>query len=89
MKPSYLDGLPMFVTNQVPGNFTVGTSTDTSDVFVADWSQLYVGVRTELQIGVLTGRYADNGQIGFVSWWRGDVVVARAKAFHVTTGVRP
>jgi len=89
MRPSYLDGLPMFVTNQIGTTFTVGTSTDTSDVFVADWSQLFVGVRTELQIGVLTERYADNGQIGFVSWWRGDVVVARAKAFHVTTGVRP
>lgn len=87
--PSYIADLPRYVTNQVPGNLTVGTSTDTSDVFVADWRQLVVGVRTELQLTVLTERYADNGQVGIVAWWRGYTLVARPKAFHVTTGVRP
>lgn len=67
----------------------MGTSTDTSDVFVADWSQLLVGIRTELQISVLAERYADYGSIGFVAWMRSDIAVARPKAFDVTTGVRP
>jgi HK97 family phage major capsid protein len=44
-------------------------------------------VRTSLQIQVLDQRYADYGQIGFLAWWRGDVVVGRAKAFDVTSGV--
>ena len=89
MVPAYVSAVPTFSTNQVPGNLTVGTSLDTSDAFVADWRQLIVGVRTELQISVLTERYSDFGQVGILAWWRGDVVVARPAAFDVTTGVRP
>jgi len=87
--PDYIATLPRYSTNQVGNALTVGTSTDTSDVFVADWSQLLVGVRTELQISVLAERWADYGQVGFVAWLRSDIAVARAKAFDVTTGVRP
>jgi HK97 family phage major capsid protein len=86
---AYLDGVSAYQTNQVGNAFTVGTSPDTSDAFVGDWSQLYMGVRTQLQIQVLTERYADYGQIGFLAWWRGDVQVARPAAFDITTGVRP
>jgi HK97 family phage major capsid protein len=88
--PAYLDGVTRHSTNQVPNNLTVGTSgTTTSDVFTADWSQLYLGVRMELQISLLTERYmVDAGQYAFVAWWRGDVQVARPKAFDVLTGVK-
>ncbi|MFI7633472.1 phage major capsid protein [Nonomuraea sp. NPDC049400] len=86
--PAIIAGLPRYDTNQVPINLTVGTSTDTSDAFVGNWRQLYVGVRTQLMIKPLEERYADNGQLGFLAWWRGDVVVARAKAFTVVTGLR-
>ena len=86
--PAMLQGLPRYPTTQIPTDLTVGTSTDTSDVFVGDWRQLYIGVRTELQIQVLRERYADTGQVGFLTWWRGDVAVARPKAFTVVTGVR-
>ena len=88
--PSYLDGVDRLTTNQVPTAMTVGTSTDTSDVFTADWSQLYLGIRTQLQITILQERFMpDAGQYGFVAWWRGDVAIARPKAFDVVTGVRP
>ncbi|RYC14560.1 phage major capsid protein [Nocardioides zhouii] len=88
--PAYLDDIERYTTNQVPSNLTVGTSSDTSDVFTADWNQLMIGVRTELQITLLTERFMpDNGQYGFVAWWRGDMVPARPKAFDVVTGVRP
>lgn len=40
-----------------PAELTVGTSTDTSDVFTADWTQLMIGVRTQLQITILNERY--------------------------------
>lgn len=85
--PGYLDGVPRYETNQVPNNLTQGSSSLASDMFVADWRQLYVGVRTNLQITVLSERYADTGQIGLLAWWRGDIAVARPKAFHVTSGV--
>ena len=48
--PSYLDGVDRYATAQVPDNLTVGTSTDTADVFTADWTQLLISVRAELQI---------------------------------------
>jgi HK97 family phage major capsid protein len=39
--------LPMLQTKQVPINLTVGTSTDCSEVYTGDWSQLMVGIRTD------------------------------------------
>lgn len=74
--PTYLDDVPRLSTSHVPINLTVGTSSDTSDVFTADWRQLLIGVRIDLTISLLEERYmADNGQYGFVAWWRGDVQV--------------
>lgn len=85
--PSYLDGVTVLESANVPVNLTVGTSTTASDIFTADWRQLIVGVRTELSVQVLTERYSETGQIGFLAWWRGDIAVARPAAFHITTGV--
>lgn len=85
--PEYISDVPRYATNQIPNTLTTGTSNATSDIFTADWRQLLIGVRTQLQIAVLRERYADNGQTGFVAWWRGDVAAARVKAFDVVTGV--
>ena len=85
--PEILDGVSRFSTLQVPVINTQGTSSLASDIFTADWRQLLIGVRTQLRIMPLTDRYADLGQTGFVAWWRGDVAVARPKAFDVLTGV--
>lgn len=87
--PSYLDDVDLLTTGQVPSNLTVGTSNDTTDIFTGQWDQLYVGVRTNLTISRLVERYADTGQVGFVAWFRGDIVPARPAAFDIVTGVRP
>ncbi|KQY59370.1 hypothetical protein ASD11_07315 [Aeromicrobium sp. Root495] len=87
-RPGYLDGVPLLTTGQVPTNLTVGTSNDTADVFTGDWSKLYVGIRTNLVISRLVERYADTGQVGFVAWFRGDIVPARPAAFDIVTGVK-
>lgn len=85
--PTILDGIPRLGTNQVPTDLDQGTSTGvSSDIFTGDWRQLLIGVRTSLQITVLTERYADTGELAFASWFRGDVAVARGAAFHVQTG---
>jgi HK97 family phage major capsid protein len=85
--PPILEPLPMRVTNQIPNTLTVGTGTTTSDAFIADWSQLFFGVRTELAITVLHERYADAGQVGFLAWFRGDIGIARPAAFTVVKGI--
>lgn len=84
--PEVLADVPRLDSNQVPNNLTQGTGTNTSDVFLGDWSRLLIGVRTDLQIIPLKERYADNGQLGFLFWWRGDVAVSRPSAFEVLTG---
>jgi HK97 family phage major capsid protein len=81
--------LAMLATKQVPINLTAGTSTDCSEVYTADWSQLMVGIRTEFQLLFLRERFlADNLQYAFLAYLRADVQLAQPSAFVVDTGVR-
>jgi HK97 family phage major capsid protein len=81
--------LPMLTTKSVPITITTGTSTDTSYVFTADWSQLMVGIRTAFRLRFLGERYlADNLQYAFLAYLRADVQLAQPTAFVVDTGVR-
>jgi len=54
-----------------------------TDLFVGDFSQVLVGQRLDFTVRVLTERYAELGQVGILSHWRGDVQVARPKALAV------
>jgi HK97 family phage major capsid protein len=81
--------LPMLTTKTVPINVTTGTSTDTSYIFTADWSQLMVGMRTDFNLRFLGERFiADNLQYAFLAYLRADVQLAQPAAFVVDTGVR-
>ena len=81
--------LPMLTTKQVPINLTVGTSTDTSEIYTADWSQLMIGIRNEFRLIPLKERYlADNLQVAFLAYLRADVQLAQPTAFVVDTGIR-
>lgn len=81
--PADVAGLDRYITNQIP-SFTQGTSTGTAtDVFVGDWTQLLVGQRLDVTIQVLTERYAEFGQVAVVAHWRGDIGLARPRAFSV------
>ncbi|MFF0104512.1 phage major capsid protein [Streptomyces hirsutus] len=80
--------LPRYPTNQVPINLTVGTSTDTSEVYTGQWDQLYFGLRTGPMTIQLVERYADVGQVALLIWMRGDIALAHGEAFAVDTGVR-
>jgi hypothetical protein len=79
----------MFTTRSVPITLTTGTSTDTSYVFTADWSQLMLGIRTSFTLRFLGERFlADTLSYSFVAYLRADVQVAQPTAFVVDTGVR-
>nr|WP_271212235.1 phage major capsid protein [Rhodococcus wratislaviensis]GLK38662.1 hypothetical protein GCM10017611_55290 [Rhodococcus wratislaviensis] len=80
--------LPILSTKQVPTNLTVGTSSDTSEVFTAQWNALAIGIRTGFEIQFLREKYADTGQYGFIAHLRADVQVLQPSAFVVDTGVR-
>ena len=49
--------LPILATKQLPINLTVGTSTDASYIFSAQWDQLLVGMRTDFNLRFLGERY--------------------------------
>ncbi|HEV8425426.1 MAG TPA: phage major capsid protein [Actinomycetes bacterium] len=81
--------LPMLTTKQVPINLTVGTSTDCSEIYTADWSQLMIGIRNDFRLIPLKERYlADNLQDAFLAYLRADVQLAQPSAFVVDTGIR-
>jgi HK97 family phage major capsid protein len=81
--PPAVDAIPKFVTNQIPSGFTIGTGTLMSDLFVGDFRQLLIGQRLQLVVQVLTERYAELGQVAIICHWRGDVQLARPRAFAV------
>lgn len=81
--PADVAAVPRYVSNQIP-SYTQGTMTSrATDVFAGDWTQLLIGQRLGLTINTLTERYAENGQIAIVAHWRGDVGLARPRAFSV------
>jgi HK97 family phage major capsid protein len=81
--PAAIAQMPKFVTNQIP-SFTQGTmTTRATDLFVGDWSQLIIGQRLDLTVQTLVERYAEVGQVGIIAHWRGDVALARPRAFAV------
>ncbi len=81
--PADVDAIQKFVSNQIPSGMTQGTGTLMADAFVGDFRQLLIGQRLDLQIQTLTERYAEQGQIGLVATWRGDIQLARPRAFAV------
>ena len=64
--PANIREASILTTNAVP-NVTRGTMTLASNVFCADWSQVLLGQRQEIEVRVLTERYAENNQVGIVS----------------------
>jgi HK97 family phage major capsid protein len=81
--------LPVYVTKSIPITVTVGTSTDTSYIFTAQWDQLMVGIRTDFTLRFLGERFlADTLSYSFVAYLRADVQLAQPSAFAVDVGVR-
>jgi HK97 family phage major capsid protein len=89
--PSSLGDVARLVTNQIPNNLTAGTNSDASEIYVGRWSDVLVGMRTDLrfQVRVLNERFIDNLQYGLLCFLRADIALAHPQAFNVLTGVRP
>lgn len=82
-QPPDVEQIQKFVTNQIPSGFTQGTGTLMSDLFVGDFTQLIIGQRLDFTVQTLVERYAELGQVGILCHWRGDVALARPRAFAV------
>ncbi|MCH4026029.1 MAG: phage major capsid protein [Acetobacter fabarum] len=85
--PADVSSIPRLTTTSVPVD--QGAGNNASTIVMGDFSQVYVGMRTSLQISVLNEIYAENGQIGFVAWMRADVLVVRPQTLLTLTGITP
>lgn len=88
-KPEIMKDLRFIMSTQVPNNITTGTSNDTSEIYVGNFSQMAFIMREQFSIAMLKELYAGTGEIGFVCHVRADVAIWYAKAFTLVSGVRP
>jgi len=93
--PSSFEELRILTSAQIPVNLTQGTSTDTSEAYVGDWSSLMIGVRRSITIEVSrqstvgTDSAFDRLQVHVRAYLRADVQLAQPSHFVVMTGLRP
>jgi len=81
-------GIPIFVTNSLSITTTVGTSSDTSQIILADMEQVLVGERQKVEIAY-SEDYAFNAyQIAIRGFARYDIGLANAAGVEVISGVR-
>ncbi|MEX2621159.1 MAG: phage major capsid protein [Egibacteraceae bacterium] len=85
--PQAYSALGRFATTAIPTDLTVGTSTETTEAYVGDFTKLLIGMRAQLRIEPLRERFADSGQVAWLSWLRMDVQLEQPKAFVALTGI--
>ena len=66
-----------------------GTANNASTIVLGDFTQMMLGVRSELRIEVLREKYADTLQYGFIAHLRFDVQLAHAQSFAKLIGITP
>lgn len=89
--PASVRDISLLVSNQIPDNLTQGSSSNCSEAYVGAWSNVLVGLRTDVrvQVQVLRERFADNLQVGLLAYLRADVALAHPELFTVMTGIKP
>ena len=79
--PPMIAGVPILTTSNVPTN--LGTGEDETLVFAGNWQHLLIGVREQVNVRMLTERFADTGEVAFVAHTRVDIAVEHPGAFAV------
>jgi len=86
--PEPLRGLQYLVTSQIPNTIVTGTSNDTSEIYVGNFSLCNWMMREEVAIQRLDEAHATTGEVGFVGHVRADFSVFYPAGFAVVTGLR-
>lgn len=86
-RPEAIQNLPFLTTSKLPLTETQGSASTASRAVMGYFPDLYVGVRTSLNIRVLRERYAENLQYGFLATLRADIGVAHAASFCNIVGI--
>lgn len=84
-KPEAIANTPMLWTGNMPTDG--GAGDDESQIIAGDWSQLMIGLRSQIRIVTLRERFMDNLQFGFIAHARVDFAATRDSAFTVLDGI--
>lgn len=93
--PPSFQALQKLITNQIPITSTKGSSNVSSEAYVADFSQLLIGMRTDLVLeitraaGDSSGSAFRNLQVWLRAYLRADCVLARPEHFVLIDGIIP
>ncbi|NPV52644.1 MAG: phage major capsid protein [Firmicutes bacterium] len=89
--PASFEALSKLATKQVPVNLTHGTATNATCVFVGDFSQMLIGMRTNLTLEVARQAADAFGKLQVLirAYLRADVQVARPPHFCIVDGIIP
>jgi HK97 family phage major capsid protein len=87
-RPALLAPVEFIATSQIPVNLTVGSSTDCTELYVGDFSNMMIGMRESISVMANSQLYAATGQVGFFVHARVDFGVTYPVAFAKITGVR-
>ena len=83
--PEMVAAVPAFTTNSIASSGSPAATT----IYVADWSQLMIGLRTSfrLELSRIGAGAFENLQVAVRAYLRADVQLAHPEAFVVRTGV--
>lgn len=87
--PGMLENVKLLATPSIPDNLATGTSNDTSEMYLGDFTRVLFMMREQMSIQLLREAFATTGQIGFLCHVRADVAVTYPQALTVVKGVRP
>ena len=87
--PFPLQNVPQLVSSNVPDDQTQGSASDASTLYMGNFRDLWLGIRTQFRLQVLQERYADNLQLGFLAWMRVDVQAAHTASLGRLIGIVP
>ena len=89
--PKPITDLRHHVSTQIPNNLTQGSADDSSVAFVGDFSQIMVGMRTQIKIEIAReeGDSFKNLQVLIRAYLRGDVQLAHANHISKIVGIIP
>ena len=89
VEPKMSADVPRMPTTAAPINETQGTATNASSIVYGDFSQLFIGMREEINIRTLSEAFAGNGQIAFLVHARADIAAAHNASFCRLKGIKP
>jgi HK97 family phage major capsid protein len=84
--PDVVTAVPAFITNQITNS---GASPDETTMFVGDFSQLLIGLRTSfrLEVSRVAGEAFERLQVWVRAYLRADVQLAHPESFDVTIDI--